>query len=218
MFSQLMLLISFIILNRLFWNVPVCQMGLEKKKFLHALTSFFIIEVAFIISFYILSKSAINESLITFVLLDKSKLKYFVFVWIVVAPIEEIAFRGILFNKLISKFGDGSWFKAGMVSSVIFGLGHLIIGKPFLNAIIFGILFCIIYKITGNLYFVMMLHALSHGVIGFELIPKPIGNVNIQYASALSILLLIVCNIFYLKRIHDKSKVINSSEANMNMD
>ena len=218
MFFQLVLLACFIILNILFWNVSVCKMGLERKKLLHALVSLLVIEVAFIISFIILSKSALNESYVTFVLKNMSKLKYFMFIWLVVAPIEEIAFRGILFNSLIDKFGDRGWIKAAVISSLAFGLGHLIVGKLVLNAVILGILFCIIYRITNNLYFLIILHALSHGVIGFQLIPKPIGNTAIQYASAFSIIVLIICITYYLYVIRDKSQSSNIDEINTNIN
>lgn len=83
---------------------------------------------------------------------------------------EEAIFRGVIAQTLLEHFGPsraGVW-KAVVLSSVIFGLGHLInvVGSNVLGVLIqccltiaLGMLYGAIYFRTGNLWVVIFLHA-----------------------------------------------------------
>ncbi len=72
---------------------------------------------------------------------------------IVLAPIvEEVLFRGLLFQRLAVKWGLGQGI---VVSSVIFGLLHL---DDFIGATLIGVALCLVYLRTRSLFVPMLLH------------------------------------------------------------
>ena len=77
---------------------------------------------------------------------------------IIFAPIvEELVFRGVLFNRLKIRTGI---IPAMIISSVIFGLGHEFGGIT--SAILFGICMCILYTKTDNILIPMSVHFLNN--------------------------------------------------------
>lgn len=73
---------------------------------------------------------------------------------IIFAPImEELVFRGVLFNRLKIRTGI---FPAMIISSFIFAIGHEFGGMT--SAFIFGICMCILYLKTDNILIPMSVH------------------------------------------------------------
>ena len=78
---------------------------------------------------------------------------------VVFAPIvEEIAFRGVLYNLLNKRI---SLFPAALISSVVFGLLH---GATFFQTAAIGLVLAFIYQVTGDLRMSMLGHAVNNGL------------------------------------------------------
>ena len=78
---------------------------------------------------------------------------------VVMAPIvEEIAFRGVLYNLLSDRM---SLIAAAIVSSLIFGIMH---GTTFLQTAVIGFVLAFIYQVTGDLKMAILGHAANNGV------------------------------------------------------
>lgn len=91
---------------------------------------------------------------------------------IIFAPImEELIFRGVLFNRLKIRIGI---FPAMILSSIIFAIGHEFGGIT--SAFIFGICMCMIYLKTDNILIPMSVHFINNLVattltlLGFDAI------------------------------------------------
>ncbi len=84
-----------------------------------------------------------------------SRLNIFVLI-VIAAPLsEELLFRGLLFSRLMAKWGAA---RAMIVSSLAFGLLHL---NP-IGASVFGMVACVLYLRTRTLLAPMALHALNN--------------------------------------------------------
>ena len=89
-----------------------------------------------------------------------SRLNIFVLI-VIAAPLsEELLFRGLLFSRLMVKWGAT---RAMIVSSLAFGLLHL---NP-IGASVFGMVACVLYLRTRTLLAPMALHALNNLMVWF---------------------------------------------------
>lgn len=86
------------------------------------------------------------------------------FIWLfiaiaIIAPIvEEITFRGILYSYLKNKYTKNT---ALLLSSIIFGILHLVFPPLFLMGMVLGFL----YEKYDSLYPSIFLHAINNGII-----------------------------------------------------
>ena len=81
-----------------------------------------------------------------------------IFSAIILAPIiEELFFRGVLFNRLKIRTG---LIIAMLVSSFLFAIGHEFGGMT--SAFLFGMCMCIIYYKTDNILLTMTIHCLNN--------------------------------------------------------
>ena len=79
---------------------------------------------------------------------------------IIYAPvIEELVFRGVLFNRLKIRIGI---VPAMLLSSFLFGIGHDFGGMT--SAFLFGICMCILYTKTDNILIPMSVHFINNVV------------------------------------------------------
>ena len=77
---------------------------------------------------------------------------------VILAPIlEELFFRGVLFNRLKIRTGI---IAAMVISSALFAIGHEFGGIT--SAFVFGICMCIIYMKTDNILMTMSIHFLNN--------------------------------------------------------
>ncbi|WP_304093559.1 CPBP family intramembrane glutamic endopeptidase [Methanobrevibacter ruminantium] len=77
---------------------------------------------------------------------------------VILAPIiEELFFRGVLFNRLKIRTGI---IAAMIISSALFAIGHEFGGIT--SAFLFGICMCIIYMKTDNILMTMSIHFLNN--------------------------------------------------------
>lgn len=87
-------------------------------------------------------------------------------IWVVVSFTagfcEETAFRGYLLTRLQKLSGTKKWLLAGIVSSVVFGLGHTYQGLGgFIVISVYGGLFALLYWRTGSLWPCIIAHSLQ---------------------------------------------------------
>ena len=79
---------------------------------------------------------------------------------IIIAPIiEELIFRGVLFNRLKVRVGI---IPAMLISSFMFGIGHEFGGMT--SAFLFGLCMCILYLKTDNILVPMSVHFINNTV------------------------------------------------------
>ncbi|KEI07360.1 CAAX protease [Clostridium sp. K25] len=77
---------------------------------------------------------------------------------VILAPImEELIFRGIMFNRLKMRWGAGA---AIIISSIIFGMLHM--DLAIIGAVLFGIMMCILYMKTRNILTTMTIHFINN--------------------------------------------------------
>lgn len=82
------------------------------------------------------------------------------FVTILVAPIvEELFFRGVLFNKWSESLGTK---KALFLTSFLFGVLHIGSSPIFIGQLLAGFLFCLVYMRTKSLVFPILLHIVNN--------------------------------------------------------
>ncbi len=117
---------------------------------------FILVPLILVASGYInaLSKIVFNEYVSTSLSNDATTVWSGLLVYAIApAIVEEIAYRGIIFQRL----GNGK--KAIIISAILFSLGHMNFNQMS-YALFVGILFAIIYSITGNLSIGIIIHCL----------------------------------------------------------
>lgn len=83
---------------------------------------------------------------------------------VILAPIvEELIFRGVMFNRIKMKWGVT---KAIIISSVLFGILHM--NLAIAGAVLFGVMMCIVYMKTHNILVTMSIHFVNNltGIFG----------------------------------------------------
>lgn len=122
---------------------------------------------------------------------------------VVMAPIvEELMFRGILYNLL------NKWiplFPAALVSSAVFGLLH---GTTFVQTAVIGLVLAFVYQVTGDLKMAMLGHAANNGLALFQGVLLENGIIREGQPSEMILssvllvggLLMIALTVLYLRR------------------
>ncbi len=122
---------------------------------------------------------------------------------VILAPIvEEIMFRGILYN-LLNKYM--SLPLAAVISSLVFGALH---GTTFFQTAVIGFVLAVVYQVTGDLKMAMLGHAVNNGVAflqgillseGYLETGSP-GELILASIFLLGALVMIVRTVLYLRR------------------
>lgn len=177
---------------------------------------------------FVSSYTSLNKNSISFPSIEK--IVYFTLVMLLVGIFEEVLCRGIILNSMLNKWGSTKVgiIKSVLLSSLIFGLGHLVnlfsystpittltqVIYTFLN----GILFASIYLRCKNIWAVAILHAvydwlaLLSGI--FHQVATPATQVDTSVASMLVTGILYIpfalIGFFLLRKVflEDKSKSI----------
>ena len=109
-----------------------------------------------------------------FLPLTATERTWWIFVSLTAGITEEILYRGFLIHYFFSAPFHAELAVAVIVSSVIFGAGHLYQGVAgFISSAILGLLFSAIFLMTGNLLLPMVLHALIDLRVLLILRPQP---------------------------------------------
>lgn len=127
------------------------------------------------------------------VTIDSATLIFDAITAIIFAPVlEELIFRGILFNRLKIRTG---LIPAMLISSFIFGIGHDFGGMT--SAFLFGICMCILYLKTDNILVPMTVHFINNVVATFLKL-TPFDAVTAQFPWIIPALLITIIGTFYL--------------------
>ena len=153
----------------------------------------------FLMQFLATYSPTIKSSLESFIQHDKifnaNPILTFISVAILAPIVEEIIFRGIIFNEA-SKYKGGAF--PIIISALLFGLAHM---QPIqiVYAFIVGLIFGFVYSKTHSLPIVMFLHMLNNLL---TLFPEPFST----FISIIQILSIIPM-IYLLKKLYRESKV-----------
>ena len=125
---------------------------------------------------------------------------------IIFAPLlEELIFRGILFNRIKIRTGI---IPAMIISSILFAVGHDFGGIT--SAFIFGICMCILYLKTDNILIPMSVHFLNNVIVTVILIT----GIDIVLAQMpwliLSIIITLIGSIVLIKYIFKETKILKT--------
>lgn len=121
------------------------------------------------------------------------------FIVAVIGPIaEEFVFRGLILNRLITKFGF--WNGLGL-SSVIFGMFHI----DFFGAFFFAVVASLLYLKTGNLLVPILLHIVNNTVAVYQSYVNPsfpqwlmVTSVNDLYTKSVPNLIVLLASLALL--------------------
>ena len=109
------------------------------------------------------------------------------------APVvEELVFRGVLFNRLKIRTG---LIPAMLISSFLFGIGHEFGGMT--SAFLFGICMCILYLKTDNILIPMSVHFINN-VVATILELTPFDAITCQMPWIIPSLIIAFIGTFYL--------------------
>ena len=127
------------------------------------------------------------------VTIDSATLLFDAITAIIFAPVlEELIFRGVLFNRLKIRIG---LIPAMLISSFIFGIGHDFGGMT--SAFLFGICMCILYLKTDNILVPMSVHFINN-VVATVLELTPFDAVTAQFPWIIPALLITIIGTVYL--------------------
>ncbi len=132
---------------------------------------------------------------------------------VILAPIfEELLFRKYMFTELLKKYSTSISI---VISSVFFSLIHLPSYRNLLPTFIFGVISCLIYRKTKNIYYTIILHFLANlswltlGIYG-EQYYKWIYELEFNMIYWILFGLGIILIMFGLKKITTANKRYNS--------
>lgn len=116
-----------------------------------------------------------------------------------IGPIaEEFVFRGLILNRLITKFGF--WNGLGL-SSAIFGMFHI----DFFGAFLFAVVASLLYLKTGNLLVPILLHIVNNTIAVYQSFANPtfpqwlmVTKVNDLYTKAVPNLIVLLVSLSLL--------------------
>ncbi|MBO3445617.1 CPBP family intramembrane glutamic endopeptidase [Clostridium sp. CCUG 7971] len=171
------------------------KMLITKKEFLYVfliIIGYMLIREVFLFDALAQFEGPISENDIDFILNNLSTIEIgmvgltLAIQVVITAPIlEELLFRGIILNGLLSKYKK-NYKKAIIISALIFGVAHLNIPQG-VNAFIIGIVIGGIYYSTGS----MKLSIFAHFINNFLFLPTPENLLFKSIYAVLGIYLLI---------------------------
>lgn len=81
-----------------------------------------------------------------------------------------------------------------------------------MNAIIFGFIFCIIYKFSKNIFFIIILHGFMHSMIGFKPVindkTKEIISPVVKYGIYITIIIFVISVMVITYKLWKKNKFV----------
>lgn len=125
---------------------------------------------------------------------------------IIFAPlIEELVFRGVLFNRLKVRVGI---IPAMLISSFLFGIGHDFGGM--VSAFLFGLCMCILFLKTDNILVPMSVHFINNVVATF-LDLTPIDYYVVQFPLILlTTIVILITTVFLIKYIVQETSALKN--------
>lgn len=133
---------------------------------------------------------------------------------VILAPIfEEFIFRGVILNRLKLRWGSSI---AIIISSMLFAILH--VSLAFIGAFLFGIMMCIVYIKTKNIFITMFIHCINNFLCSFQIIKNSgadkVSKQELQEfilmgkPSTVIVLIAIVISIYYIFKNWPNKKII----------
>ena len=172
-----------------FWKYALISLGCS------GISNLWVLLVQFLSPYSPLIKSSLESFFEHNEILNANPILAFISVVILAPIVEEIIFRGVIFNEA-SKYKGGAF--PIIISALLFGLAHM---QPIqiVYAFISGLIFAFVYSKTHSLPIVMFLHMLNNLL---TLVPEPLST----FISVIQVICIIPM-IYLLKKLYKESKV-----------
>lgn len=155
-------LLSAFIYLLVFSGKKTFQFEWQPRYFIYLLLGYIISYMSdFLLSYFIPSSSnqiSLNE---TIEMIGRQELPYFLLIVCFIGPIaEELIYRGVLMTTF---FKNSPWYGDVLLSAIIFGFIHINFALTPLTFFIYasgGLILALLYRMTKNLYYPIVLHIL----------------------------------------------------------
>ena len=155
-------LLSAFIYLLVFSGKKTFQFEWRPRYFIYLLLGYIISYMSdFLLSYFIPSSSnqiSLNE---TIEMIGRQELPYFLLIVCFIGPIaEELIYRGVLMTTF---FKNSPWYGDVLLSAIIFGFIHINFALTPLTFFIYasgGLILALLYRMTKNLYYPIVLHIL----------------------------------------------------------
>lgn len=147
---------------KVFEGRKIMQFKWQPRYFIYLLLGYIISYMSdFLLSYFIPSSSnqiSLNE---TIEMIGRQELPYFLLIVCFIGPIaEELIYRGVLMTTF---FKNSPWYGDILLSAIIFGCIHINFSLTPLAFFIYasgGLILALLYRMTKNLYYPIVLHIL----------------------------------------------------------
>ena len=147
---------------KVFEGRKIMQFKWQPRYFIYLLLGYIISYMSdFLLSYFIPSSSnqiSLNE---TIEMIGRQELPYFLLIVCFIGPIaEELIYRGVLMTTF---FKNSPWYGDVLLSAIIFGYIHINFALTPLAFFIYasgGLILALLYRMTKNLYYPIVLHIL----------------------------------------------------------
>ena len=147
---------------KVFEGRKIMQFKWQPRYFIYLLLGYVILYMSdFLLSYFIPSSSnqiSLNE---TIEMIGRQELPYFLLIVCFIGPIaEELIYRGVLMTTF---FKNSPWYGDILLSAIIFGCIHINFALTPLAFFIYasgGLILALLYRMTKNLYYPIVLHIL----------------------------------------------------------
>lgn len=147
---------------KVFEGRKIMQLKWQPRYFIYLLLGYIISYMSdFLLSYFIPSSSnqiSLNE---TIEMIGRQELPYFLLIVCFIGPIaEELIYRGVLMTTF---FKNSPWYGDILLSAIIFGCIHINFALTPLAFFIYasgGLILALLYRMTKNLYYPIVLHIL----------------------------------------------------------
>ena len=147
---------------KVFEGRKIMQFKWQPRYFIYLLLGYVILYMSdFLLSYFIPSSSnqiSLNE---TIEMIGRQELPYFLLIVCFIGPIaEELIYRGVLMTTF---FKNSPWYGDVLLSAIIFGCIHINFALTPLAFFIYasgGLILALLYRMTKNLYYPIVLHIL----------------------------------------------------------
>ena len=147
---------------KVFEGRKIMQFKWQPRYFIYLLLGYIISYMSdFLLSYFIPSSSnqiSLNE---TIEMIGRQELPYFLLIVCFIGPIaEELIYRGVLMTTF---FKNSPWYGDILLSAIIFGCIHINFALTPLAFFIYasgGLILALLYRMTKNLYYPIVLHIL----------------------------------------------------------
>ena len=171
------LILGFITFDKLGFRLISIQSSKIPKVFIVIVISFFLLHVLYNIYSILMLKfnknardqtaKSIDKNIYNFLPITKEEQKAWKIVALSAGLTEEIVYRGYIFFIVSYYVQDISVYIIVLISSVIFGIGHVYQGKDVIKPLIIGFLYGLYYVVLQSIVPVILIHILQDLIVAY---------------------------------------------------